>query len=286
MTLGVYLGRWLTLREKALAPRTVESYRRIIGHVQPISDRPMEELSVWDVQTTLEGPISEGHLRTAQQIFVLLRTALGDAERMRLIDHNPVDKLLRPRHKPAEHAVWDLDQTKAFIQAALADRQGLAVLLPLLCGLRRGEVLGLQWGDVDMAAGMLHIRRQLVLLDDGKTMLTPPKSEAGIRDVPIPGLLRPLISSQRQLCGEVVTLTHSGLRTALKRVSEHAGVPHIGLHGLRHTFATNCIRAGGDMRALQKVLGHASYSTTADIYTHPDPDQLISMVAQCNALVV
>ena len=81
-------------------------------------------------------------------------------------------------------------------------------------------------------------------------------------------------------------MTHSGLRTALKRVSEHADIPYIGLHGLRHTFATNVIRAGGDMKALQVVMGHASYNTTAMIYTHTDNNQYRTIIEQCMRLVV
>jgi integrase len=286
MTLGEYLTRWIRSRSQALAPRTVEQYARIIRHCDMIGGIELDKLTVWDVDTPIQAALADGHARTAEQIYVLLRTALGDAQRLSVIDHSPVDRLLRPKVRPAERGVWSVDDTRTFVRAAMADRQCLGLLLPILCGLRRGEVLGLTWEDVDMAEDLLHIKRQLVLMDDGTTRETPPKSAAGRRDVPIPELLRPLLAARRSIGGRVVDLSHGGLRRALERVCERSGVPYIGLHGLRHTFATNVIRSGGDMRALQVVLGHANFNTTAMIYTHPDADQFRTIIAQSMRLVV
>lgn len=286
MTLGNYLSKWLRMRLKTLAPRTVEQYTRLIHHCQSIADIELDQLKAWDVAEPIQEALEAGHGRTAEQIYVLLRTALGDAERLHEINHNPVDRFLRPKTMPSEREIWSVEQSRTFVRCALKDRHAIALLLPLLCGLRRGEILGLRWEDVDMSVDMLHIRVQMILLDGGKTMLTPPKSYAGIRDVPIPEVLRPLLASERRIGGQVVGLTHSGLRTALKRVSEHADIPYIGLHGLRHTFATNVIRAGGDMKALQVVMGHASYNTTAMIYTHTDNNQYRTIIEQGMRLVV
>ena len=286
MTLGEYFDRWMRLREQALAPRTLENYERLIRKCEMIHHIELNELTVWDVETPIQRELSLGHGRTAEQVFVLLRTALGDAERIHSIHQSPVDKLLRPRLRKEPHAVLTPDECRRFYREALADRQALGLLLPLFCGLRRGEVLGLMWEDVDMGEQLLHIRRQLVQLDDGRQLITPPKSEAGTRVVPFPDVLRPLLAAQRGIGGRVVELTPSGLRNALRRVSERADVTYVGLHGLRHTFATNAIRNGGSMKALQTVMGHASYTTTATIYTHTEVCDFRIIVAQSMRNVV
>lgn len=286
MTVGEYLEKWLRLRAQALAPRTVENYKRLIKKCQVIHHIELEKLTVWDVETPIAAELDAGHGRTAEQVFVLLRTALGDAERIHTIPTSPVDKLLKPRLRREPHEVWTEEETRAFYAAAMKDKQAVGLLLPLLCGLRRGEVLGLTWEDVDMTANVLHIRRQLVQLDNGVIMMTPPKSEAGKRDVPFPDVLRPFLASARGIGGRVVPLSPSGLRTALRRACERAGVRCIGLHGLRHTFATNAVRHGGDMRSLQVVMGHASYTTTATVYTHPDMCDFKTIIAQSMRVVV
>ena len=286
MTLGEYLARWLQLRSQSLAPRTIDSYRRLIGKCAVIHHIDIEQLTVWDVDLPIQAELSAGNGRTAEQVFVLLRTALGDAERIHSIHSCPVDKLLRPRLRHAPHVVWTPEESRAFYAEAIKSKYALELLLPLLCGLRRGEVLGLMWEDVDMHEDLIHIRRQLVQLDDGTQLITPPKSEAGCRVVPIPAVLRQLLAARRSLGGYVCRISASGLRKALKRVSECAGVPYIGLHGLRHTFATNAVRAGGDMRSLQVVLGHASYTTTATVYTHPDVRDYRTIIAHSMRVVV
>ena len=123
--------------------------------------------------------------------------------------------------------------------------RGVKALTDVDLRIRRGEILGLLWEDVDFQAGVLHIRRQLVRLKSGETVETPPKSRAGRRDVPIPEALRRLLAARRQLSGRVSGLTAAGLYDALRRCERAAQVPHIGLHGLRHTMATNVVRSGG-----------------------------------------
>lgn len=286
MLTGNYLDRWLTMRMQALAPRTVESYRRIIRRCEPISQIELGQLSTFDLETALEPDIIAGKMRTAEQIYVLLRTALADAVRLKLIAASPVDSIIRPKRRKKQIDVWTLDETRRYVAAARRDSRELELLLPLFAGLRRGEVCGLRWEDVDFSARMMHIRRQKVWLETGEVLVTPPKSDAGLRDVPVSdGLWEPL-RARRQLCGFITDLTASGVSQAVKRASERAGVRGIGTHGLRHTFATNAIRTGGDMRSLQLVLGHADYSTTANVYTHPDEQMTRAIVAHATMCVL
>lgn len=286
MNTGEYLERWLTMRVQALAPRTVESYRRIIRRCEPISNIDIRELTTFDIETALETDISAGKMRTAEQIYVLLRTALADAVELGVISVSPVKAMLRPKRRKTPIRVWTPEEARAYVAATRGDPRQLEQLLPLMAGLRRGEVCGLMWEDIDFREGLMHIRRQKVWLEDGSVIVTPPKSEAGLRDVPISDALREALRARRQLAGPLTDLTARGLAEAIQRAAARAGVHWIGTHGLRHTFATNAIRFGGDMRSLQLVLGHADYSTTANVYTHPDVEMTRAIVAHATESVV
>lgn len=286
MTTGDYLDRWLAMRAQALAPRTVECYSRLIRSIAGIAHIDLTELTTWDCQGPIQRAIDAGHGRTAEQIYVLLRTAMTDAVELRLITVSPVISILRPRRRPKQIDAWSIDDTRRYIAAAQADDRALEMLLPLMAGLRRGEVCGLRWEDVDLANGIMHIRRQKIWLDSGDIIVTPPKSDSGVRDVAIADALRGPLRARRQLSGWVTDLTASGVAQAVKRAAERARVRHIGTHGLRHTFATNAIRGGADMRSLQTVLGHADYATTANIYTHPDVDMQRTVVASATRVVI
>ena len=286
MTTGVYLEKWLAMRAPSLAPRTIESYRRIIRRCEPIFEMEIGELSTFDLETALEPDISAGKMRTAEQIYVLLRTALADAVELGLIKVSPVKSIIKPKKRKSQIRCWTPEEARAYYAATIGDDRQLEQLLPLMAGLRRGEVCGLMWEDIDFKEGIMHVRRQKIWTDGGQVLVTPPKSEAGIRDIPISEALRDALRARRQLSGYVTNLTAHGVAQAIKRAAKRAGVSWVGTHGLRHTFATNAIRMGGDMRSLQMVMGHADYSTTANVYTHPDVQMTRAIIAHATAYVV
>ena len=286
MMLGELLDEWLALRAGQLRPKTVERYRELIGHVQPLHQIEAEQLRPREISRLLAGICDAGHFRTAEQCYVMLKTALSEAVLMGDLDKSPMAAVKRPKYEAQEHEVWTPEEQHRFYLVARDDRRGLELMLGLFCGLRRGEILGLLWEDVDFQAGVLHIRRQLVRLKTGETLETPPKSRAGRRDVPIPEALRRLLAARRQLSGRVSGLTAAGLYDALRRCERAAQVPHIGLHGLRHTMATNVIRSGGSLRVLQGLLGHSSFSLTARVYTHVDGGMRAAALADAATCVI
>lgn len=139
------------------------------------------------------------------------------------------------------------------------------------CGLRRGEALGLQWSDIDANSGLLHVRRQRLRID-GSYLARPLKSAASLRDLPLPAPvlseLAAFHSAQgvRALGGWIVDLSPEGLARAHAAALTAAGLPHVTLHGLRHSMATVAVDAGCPVRVLQSILGHSRYTLTADLY--------------------
>lgn len=286
MYTGEYLEKWLNLRKSALAQRTIEGYRRIIRRCERISEIEIKELTAWDINETIQKDVSAGKIRTAEQIYVLLRTALADAVEMGVLQKTPVHHKLRPKRPKQQLRCWGPEETARFLGEISGHPRELEIKLALMAGLRRGEICGLMWQDIDWRSGIMHIRRQKVWTEDRGVQVTPPKTSAGVRDVPVPEALWGPLRARRQLAGYVTEISASGVSKAVRKAAARAGVKLIGTHGLRHTFATNAVRYGGDMKSLQVVLGHADYATTANIYTHPDEQMIRAVVAKANTNVI
>ena len=267
MTLNRYLHDWLSIHCVDLKPRTRDSYADLIDRLicPAIGSIDVDQLTADEVRHLLASIIDQGHSRTAEMVYVLLRCALAES------DNQVMAKVKRPKHRQKHCVPWTDEQAMIYIRACAEHPHGLAFLLALCCGLRRGEICGLRWRCVDFERNELHIIAQRVRLADGQIVDIEPKSQASTRDIPIPAPLLPALRRARGLPdGLVCSLTPSSLSHAHTALVARLGLPPIGLHGLRHTFATSTVKHGGDIRALQDILGHSSYAVTLQIYTHPD----------------
>ena len=270
MNLETWLQSWLDLRKPRLKPRTIESYAALIRHhIAPaLGACEVAALDPLEISASLAQISASGRSRTAEACFVLLRSALADLE------PNPMRRVFRPAHVQQSPLAWDDTCITAYMAALVNHPRRLPLTLCITLGLRRGEVCGLRWEDIDFHAGVIHITNQRYRLDSGQIVDASPKSRASVRSIPIPGPLLPLLKAHRQLAGYLCPITPSSLDATHRRLVKRLGLPYTTLHGLRHTMATSCIRHGGEMRALQLLLGHASYATTANRYTHPDVKML------------
>lgn len=287
LRLGEWLNEWLQLRSAHLRPRTIEQYERLIRlHAAPIARKKLRKLEPEQIQQLLASSASAGKQRTAEQLYVLLNTALKQAVLLGHIKRNPMQAVMRPAHSAEPHEVWTPEEQRAVLKALRSDPAQLEILLGLLCGLRRGEICGLMWADIDLKNGLIHIKRQRQRQSDGQLHDMQPKSAAGRRVIPIPRALRAPLAARAAIGGYVTAMTPESLSRALRRVERRAGVQHIGLHGMRHTMATNAIRAGVSLRTLQQLIGHSSFALTARVYTHPDEEMLRTAIDSAASVVV
>lgn len=273
MTVTDWLSDWLVLRSAELKPRTQEQYSDLIRRyiVPALGGIPVEDLRPDHLRHLLAQICAAGHTRTAELVYVLCRCAFAD------LDNLDFRKIRRPAHKQQSPAAWSDADMLTYLAALKDHPHGLALALGLCLGLRRGEICGLRWGDIDFDAEEIHVINQRLRLASGAIVDAPPKSETSLRTIPAPAsapLMEALRASRGHPAAYVCKLTPSGLDSAHRRLVKALGLPYIPLHGLRHSFATSCIRHGGEMRSLQQILGHASYSTTANRYTHPDRGML------------
>lgn len=289
MTLEAYLHEWVELRAPGLRPRTIGSYTSLIRlHIAPsIGSRKLAKLKARHIARMLQGIIDAGHTRTAELCFVLLRAALRSAVEQRRIEWSPMDAVTRPKHDPAETHVWTQAQTRAYCEAIDGDRHQIAWLLAVGLGLRRGEICGLRWSDVDLRARVLHVRNQRQRLDDGRMIDAKPKSRAGTRTLPLPRMIYDALRRSYQFGGGYVEpITPSGLNAAHRRLLSRLDLPYIRLHDLRHTMVTNALRNGAAMRMISSVIGHSDPALTARVYAHVDDEMIaVTIDAAARAMV-
>ncbi|HVW39836.1 MAG TPA: site-specific integrase [Amycolatopsis sp.] len=196
-------------------------------------------------------------------------------------------------------AVWTVEQTAMFLHEIRDHRLYLLFHLVMLLGLRRGEVVGLRWSDVDLDAGYLTVSRQIRQV--GATIeVATPKSEAGNRVIALDHHSITLLRRHRDACRAPVCGVPVGplFRNALDRpirpdaltslfrwLNTRSGLAPIRLHDLRHGAASLSLAAGSDLKTVQDMLGHASIVLTADTYSSILPS-LAHQAAEATARLV
>ncbi|MFI0410247.1 tyrosine-type recombinase/integrase [Actinomadura sp. 3N508] len=242
------------------------------------------------VQTFLNEQIKAGHSVAKVHIMgMVLGAALTRAMREELITMNVARLTTFPPAPSRKNKPWTADEARAFLTAARTEPLYPAFVLLMVYGLRRGEVLGLGWDELDLDELSMSVCWQLQRID-GKLTRTPVKTDAGDRGLPVlPIIYEGFIElAERQMfaqrragdswleTGLVFTTRNGGpieprnLSRAFERISERANLRRIRLHDLRHLTATLLKKLGVPPRDAAAILGHAKISTTLEIYTDSD----------------
>jgi len=163
------------------------------------------------------------------------------------------------------------------------DCKGLGIFIGVYTGLRIGELCGLQWGDIDLRGGVIHVRRtcERIWRSDltpprCELVLGPPKTVSSVRDVPLAeelGKLLALFPGKKArnfvLSDGPRPVEPRSYRNYFARLLDSLDIPRVRFHALRHTFATRCIETGGDCKTVSLILGHSDVKTTLNLYVHP-----------------
>ena len=291
--LGPYLDYWLEhVIKPTRRPATYALYEMIVRiHLAPaLGKYHLKRLSVPIVQAFLNGKLGAGlSVRNVQIMRQALSAALSRAVREELITRNVAQLVELPAWEPSVVVPWTPTEALAFFQAAIDDPLYPAFVLLLLYGLRRGEVLGLRWQDIDFETQIIHVRQQ-IHRSQGQLRIGPVKTRAGSRDLPLLGLARGALlarkeqqQADRMKLGSawadtgLVFTTRTGrpieprnLVRSFVRIRDSHGIQKIRVHAIRHTTASLLKDLGVPARDTQIILGHAHISTTQQIYTHVD----------------
>jgi integrase len=293
MKLGEYLDRWLSDSVKGtVRASTYERHEAIIRlHIKPSLGRVgLKKLTPAHVRGLIGEKLNAGLApATVRKIHSTLHKALSQAVSDGMVPRNAAD-VKAPRPTPEEMRPLSKAEARAFLEAAreTGDRFEALYVLAIATGLRRGELLGLRWDDVDLKRGTLRVGRALVR-EGGRHVLGETKTRRGRRQINLtPRTVNALKTHRKNQLEEKIRRTGlyqdhglvfaSGVGTPLnpenlvkrsfKPLLKKAGLPEIRFHDLRHTCATLLLGRGVHQKFVQELLGHATIAMTLDTYSH------------------
>ena len=309
MTVAQYLRRWLqdTITSSELKDRTKYDYAGIVRlHLEPGLGRiRLIKLAPTDIRAMLNRKREAGlSPRRVQYIHAVLRIALGQAEGDGLVFRNAAKLVKVNGGSQVEILPFSVEEARTFLAAVRGDRLEALYVTALTLGMRQGEILGLQWPDIDLALGMVAIRRTLVRVN-GTITFPEPKTERSRRGLWLPQMTIDALrahhvrqTEERLIAGPLwkdtglvfTTVTGEPLRDssvtkAFQRVLHTAGLRNQRFHDLRHAAASFLLAQGFEMREIMGILGHSSIALTANLYTHLMPAVKQEAAARMDAIL-
>ena len=289
-TVGQWLDTWMEnyakLQVRASSYKTYQGF--ISNHIKPtLGDMPLEKLTAMDLQRLYKHLLESGRVectesrskpkglsvKTVRNINQMISSALNCAVEQHLIPTNPTKGCVLPKLERKEMKILPPESLGTFFEEAR--RSGVFELyyIDLATGLRRGELLGLKWSDIDLDKGIIHVRRQ-VLRQNGKVVEAPLKTKNSYRNIAIGADAVKVLKGMEQKDEYVFPSPFGGPMSPdsvlhmLQRVLRRAGLERIRFHDLRHTFSVLALQNGVDVKTLSAMLGHYSAGFTLDTYAH------------------
>lgn len=290
VTFATALEMWLVSNRVRIKHSTYDKYSYIIEkHIVPcLGGFALQDLNTLQINDFLNNKLQSGGIKNNSQLaasYVSTMSLIISSAIHYAANEDLCADLKNPIYKPVannkqfnilNHA--DYIKITSYLTNEL-NETGLGILLALYTGLRMGEICALQWKNIDFKNRIIHVVSTVSRINNnGKTeyVLDIPKTKSSVREIPIP---KKLLISLKQVHSNrrsefVISQTNSFVipRTfeyRYHKVLYELKIESINFHSLRHTFATNCISNGMDVKSLSEILGHANTNTTLQIYVHP-----------------
>ena len=314
MTVAEYLRHWLSVDiDRRVAAKTAARHHGIVQHqiIPRLGDVPMRKLSAVHIEAFEAGLQHDGYVKgrkrgqslTAQTVLHVHRTlsqALSHAVKNEVLFKNPAEQVKPPRPPSREIKILTKPEVAALLQAAGPTYLYLPILVGVTTGMRRGELLGLRWSDIDFKTARLTVNLSLERIK-GKTIFKPPKTTMSRRTITLPTLTIEALKKHRAeqaaerlrlgLGKPELVFSHpdgspmdpDGITKAFDRLIKTAGVRRITFHGLRHTHISHQLMDGVHLKIVSERAGHASVSTTLSVYAAFIPNMQADAAAGVDA---
>lgn len=301
---------WLEYQKKIVKESTHGTYSTsLYNHLIPrLGHMPIGEINRTVMQDLVfqllgtgrcdkSGGLSE---RTVKSIMTILKSTMHYAEQNNYINYQDM-QVIYPKEKKSylpkilSHA--EQDKLQKYIVQNITPHS-LGILFAIQTGVRIGELCALQYRDINLQEGTVNISKTLQRTfaknttqeNTSQIIISTPKSKTSIRTIPLTKLLMGILkeySNQPKdnylLTGDEKYIEPRSYYNYYKKILKAAGINYLNFHGLRHTFATRCIEAGGDYKIVSELLGHSSVKITLDLYVHPQMDAKRQCVELINA---
>lgn len=275
-----------------------------IGHMQ------VQQLNTLAVQAWVNSlkvsPVSgkEMSAATVKHVYHVLKGALDKAVLAGIIPRSPCASIMLPRGQKTPPVIFNEAQIKQLIAAAKGTDMEIVIDIELCLGLRRGELLGLTWNDIDFEKNQIHIVNNRVVVN-GKSVVKDPKTETSRRTVDVPVQLMQKLRQHKAKClanrlrmGKAYTVTDyvivhpdgkevypEYMSQLFHKLLQKADLPKCRFHDLRHLCASIMLMQGVNVKVAQEHLGHKDISTTMNIYSHVLPSVAKDAAEKIGALV-
>uniref|UniRef100_UPI0040567981 tyrosine-type recombinase/integrase n=1 Tax=Acetatifactor sp. TaxID=1872090 RepID=UPI0040567981 len=290
MTVDAWFDYWIAeIKAPTVRFNTVRNYtERYNINIKPyLGSMIISEVKAMHCQNVLNAMAEKYKGSTIEQCRITMCSMFYYAAINGIIPVSPISKIVKlPKRVEKKVRFLTVEEQNKFLQQAEGSAYYHQFLLVLQTGLRTGELVGLKWEDLDFESRKITVSRSMEFRYGYQEFkIGEPKSKYGYRTIPMTqtayDILR-LKASEKDtryvcdekyadfvfLCRKGSPIKNSTYDTALYKLTEKAGIEHISMHTLRHTFATRCIEAGMRPKTLQGILGHANIGITMNLYVH------------------
>ena len=292
MKYGIWLDEWFrNYIQPSSKIKTCERYSEIIEkHLKvKLGEYELDELTPLVLQRYVTELLRSGNIVTGKGlaansvngIITVIQNSLKLAYTLGELKEYTADKIKRPKTKEKEVSCFTLPEQKKIEQAVLTSKKPklFGIVLCLYSGLRIGELLALEWSDIDFNKGTIAINKTC---HDGRDengklcrIIDTPKTTSSKRTIPIPRQLLPLLKDHKKKSNSQYVVSSDGhgitvrsYQRSFELLQKRLGIERKGFHSLRHTFATRALECGMDVKTLSEILGHKNATVTLNRYAH------------------
>lgn len=290
MTLNELISDWLRSIKPKVKQTSYARYSSIfsnyisdtIGRVQLSELKPIHITRFYTEKAETLAP------STVRTVHNIINGSLRWAVKMKLIKENPAAGVELPRSKQRTFTIWTPEEVNRFLQVARNRRAYPIYYLALMTGMRRGEILGLKWKDIDFQNSIIRVSRSWTKTDEANVFSEGGKTENSRRSIHVSKSVLDVLEAHREkqmeehkqlgITSEFVFTNSNGelyhpdvITQAFRETQEAAGVPRIRFHDLRHTHASILLQKGVHPKIVSERLGHSSITITLDLYSHLIP---------------
>lgn len=302
MKYSEWLAEWLDIYIRPYVKlRTVLHYSNIINKrlIPDLGNMDICQLTPLEIQKYIAGLSTNGNFKTGEGlmpnsvygILSVIKSSLSAAETHGIVDSFDNNKIKRPKRVEKKIECFTVEEQKLIESAVLDDKRDkmFGIVLCLYTGLRIGELLALEWDDVDLEKAELQITKTCYdgINCDGSygRIIDTPKTESSRRTVPLSDAVVPYLRALKARSRSKYVISERGKEPTIRSyqilfesLQKRLNIPHRGFHALRHTFATRALECGMDVKTLSEVLGHRSATITLNRYVHSLADHKKEMM--------